>query len=216
MSLDLQNIPPAQKRLLAGVIAVAAIALVVFYAILPMNRKAAEENQKVRELNAKNDKSFYRIRNVQRLRAENCSLSEEVSAITNQFVVRPVLGSYPMERRIYEIVGDNGFHVVSCREIGAIETPILSPAELEKNKGKRAPKGKKAPTKPTHYFDRYKMEVRGEGRYGDVVRLIKTLEEENPYFAVVSLRIVSNPRNPERHDVTLTFEWPVDAAVETP
>lgn len=211
MSLELHNIPPAQKRLLAGLLAVAAIALVVFYVILPVNRKVAEINQKTREINARNDKAFSQIRNVSQLRAENRLIAEELSPLTNQFVVRPVLGSYPMERRIFEIVGENGFHVSSCREIGAVETPTLSPAELEKAKAKKPAKGKKAPSKPPRYFDRYQMEVHGDGGYADVVKLIKALEEENPFFAVVALRIVSNSRNPERHDVTLTLEWPVDA-----
>ena len=216
MSLDLHSIPPSQKRVLAGVAAVAAVAVVVMYVILPMNRKVAEANQKARDLNAQNDRSFLRIRNVPRLRAENRQLGDEVAAITNRFVMRPILGSYPMERHLFEIVGEDGFHVSSCREVGLVETPTLSPAELEKNKGKKPPKGKKGPPKPKRYLSRYKMEIQGEGRYADIVRLIKTLEEENPYFAVVSLRIVSNPRRPELHDVTLSLEWPVEAPDEAP
>lgn len=211
MSLELQNIPAGQKRLLAGVVAAAAIALVYFYGVSPMNRKATEANQKIHDLNAQNDKSYLQIRNVQRLRAENLGLSNEVFSVTNRYVARPVLGSYPMERRIYELVANGGFRVGSCRELGAVETPRLSPTEIEKAKGKKTPKGK-APPKPRHYFERYQMEVRGQGGYADVVRLVQALEDENPFFSVVSLRIVANARTPELHDVTFTFEWPVEAA----
>jgi hypothetical protein len=116
-----------------------------------------------------------------------------------------------MEQEIYALAGEVGFHVTGCVELGKTRTPDKPPSVATAPKGKSAPKGKAQPPPQQHRYDRFQMEIRGNGSYKSVMDLIHQLEERNPFFSVISLDIAAVSGKPESHNVSFKCEWPVDA-----
>ena len=203
-----------EKRILGGILVVGAVVVTYMFVTKPMNEKRATLDAQAAEINRASESALAKIRGIQSMRAEYASVSNEVFALTNRFVVRQVLGSYPMEQEIYALAGEVGFHVTGCTELGKTRTPDTVPGSAAK--GKPAAKGKatgkgKAPPPPAHRYDRFQMEVRGFGSYASVMRLIHRLEDRNPFFSVIDLSISAQGGKPKEHAVTFTCEWPVDA-----
>ena len=204
----------SEKRILGGVFVVGAVVLTYMFVTKPMNEKRASLDAQAAEINRASESALAKIRGIQSMRAEYASVSNVVFALTNRFVVRQVLGSYPMEQEIYALAGEVGFRVTGCVELGKTRTPDTAPGAAAKgkpaSKGKPAAKGK-APPPPAHRYDRFQMEVRGFGSYASVMRLIHRLEDRNPFFSVIDLSISAQGGKPEEHAVTFMCEWPVDA-----
>ncbi len=200
-----------EKRILGGIFIAGVVILTHMFVVKPMNEKRAKIDDEANEINKASESALAKIKSIQTMRAEYASLSNEVFALTNNYVVRKVLGSYPMEQEIYALAGEVGFHVSSCVELGKTRTPDKPPTAANAPKGKPSPKGKAQPPPPQHRYDRFQMEVRGTGGYKSVMDLIHRLEERNPFFSVISLDIAAVQGKPEAHNVTFKCEWPVDA-----
>ena len=192
----------SEKRILGGVFVVGAVVLTYMFVTKPMNEKRATLDAQAAEINRASESALAKIRGIQSMRAEYASVSNEVFALTNRFVVRQVLGSYPMEQEIYALAGEVGFRVTGCVELGKTRTPDTASGAAAKGK---------APPPPAHRYDRFQMEVRGFGSYASVMRLIHRLEDRNPFFSVIDLSISAQGGKPEEHAVTFMCEWPVDA-----
>ena len=200
-----------EKRILGGILVAGAVILTHMFVVKPMNEKRAAIDSEAAEINKASASARAKIRNIQTMRAEYSSLSNEVFALTNNFVVRQVLGSYPMEQEIYALASQVGFSVSGCVELGKTRTPDKPPTPAVPKGSKPAAKGKPQPPPPQHRYDRFQMEVRGTGSYKSVMDLIHQLEERNPFFSVISLDISAVPGKPESHNVSFKCEWPVDA-----
>ncbi len=201
----------SEKRILGCIFIAGAVILTHMFVVKPMNEKRAKIDEEANEINKASESALAKIKSIQTMRAEYSSLSNEVFALTNSYVVRKVLGSYPMEQEIYALAGEVGFHVSSCVELGKTRTPDKPPASAAAPKGKPAPKGKAQPPPPQHRYDRFQMEVRGTGGYKSVMNLIHRLEERNPFFSVIALDIDAVKGKPEAHNVVFKCEWPVVA-----
>ena len=199
-----------EKRILGGILLVGAAVLTHMFVVKPMNEKREKCDDETAKINQASESAMSKIRNIQSMRAEYAGVSNEVFSLTNSFVVRKVLGSYPMEQEIYALGGEVGFHVSGCVELGKTRTPDNPPAQGPAPKAKPGAKGKAAPP-PPHRYDRFQMEVRGSGSYHSVMRLIHRLEERNPFFSVISLDIAAVQGKPEAHNISFKCEWPVDA-----
>ncbi len=200
-----------EKRILGGILVAGAVILTHMFVVKPMNEQRAKVDAEANEINKASESALAKIKSIQTMRAEYASLSNEVFSLTNNYVVRKVLGSYPMEQEIYALAGEIGFNVSSCTELGKTRTPDKPPAGPNAPKGKPAPKGKAQPPPPQHRYDRFQMEVRGTGGYKSVMELIHKLEERNPFFSVITLDISAVNGKPEAHNVVFKCEWPVDA-----
>lgn len=66
------------------------------------------------------------------------------------------------------------------------------------------PKGKKH-----RIFKAYIADVSLTCNYADLLRLIETMERENPYISVASLTISAQPDIPEKHSIRMALMWPV-------
>ena len=201
----------SEKRVLGGILVVGAVVVTHMFVTKPMNEKRAAADAQAAEINRASENALAKIRGIQSMRAEYAAVSNDVFALTNSFVVRQVLGSYPMEQEIYAIAGKVGFKISGCVELGKTRTPDSAPSAAggPGKPAKPAAKGK-APL-PAHRYDRFEMEVRGAGSYASVMRLIHELEERNPFFSVTSLDISAQRGRPEAHEVSFKCEWPVDA-----
>ncbi len=199
----------SEKRILGGLVLVSAVALTHIFVVKPMNEKRAQTEAEAAEINRASESALAKIRGIQAMRAEYAAVSNEIFTLTNSFVVRQVLGSYPMEQEIYAIAEEVGFKVSGCVELGKTRTPD-KPQTAAAPKGRPIPKGK-APPPPLHRYDRFQMEVRGAGSYESTMNLIHELEERNPFFSVISLDISAVKGKPEAHSVNFKCEWPVAA-----
>lgn len=205
-----QMLKPSEKQILAAVIFVSVITVTYLFAIKPMNEKRAQIEKQTTEINNAGELALSKIRNMQNMRLEYAAISNDLFAVTNRYVVRPVLGSYPMEQDIYKFAEEAQFKVTGCLEIGRTLTPTEPPQVTPATSGKPKTAKKKAPPKALH-FDRFQMEVSGSGSYYSVIKLIHALEEQNPFFSVTSIDITANKRTPEVHNVVMKLEWPIDA-----
>ena len=200
-----------EKRILGGILVAGAVILTHMFVVKPMNEKRAQIDAETAEIRHANDSAKKSIGRFQSMLVEYAAVSNEVSAITNNYVVRQVLGSYPMEQEIYALAGQVGFSVSGCVELGKTRTPDKPPSAAAAPKGKPTPKGKPQTPLLQHRYDRFQMEVRGTGSYKSVMDLIHQLEERNPFFSVISLDISAVQGKPESHNVNFKCEWPVDA-----
>ena len=207
MSRERRILSRSQAGLLACLGAVLAMVLVAWLLIAPMRGRAIALQKEVDAGVARNDQALDRIRRISALEHEVAALESSLALETNQYVLRPVLGSYPVQRDLYRLAAETSFKIALIREVGAKETPtaIKAPA----GRGAARPAARTAKATPPSAFARYTVEVAGEGTYADVYALIERLEQENPYCAVTDLSIRGLPASPERHRVTLTLEWPV-------
>ena len=199
----------SEKRILGGIALAAVVILTYMFVVAPMNEKRARTDAETAEINKAYANALSKIRNIETMKAEFSALSNEIFIATNNYVVRKVLGSYPMEQNIYALADEVGFHVTGCVELPKVRTPDTPPIPASP-KGKSAKKGK-APPPQQHRYDRFEMEVRGTGSYQSLMNLIHLLEEQNPFFGVTSLDISAVPGKPESHNISFKCEWPVDA-----
>ena len=198
----------AQQRLLAGLAGLAAMVLVSLYVIRPMQARERQIRATLAERLKVNDLARVSIKNMPETEQRAARLAETLGAETNRYVLRPVLGSYPVQRDIYRLAAETGFSVSLVRELGKTPTPTGSRI----GKAPPAAPGKPPPAKaPPPVLARYLVEVSGEGSYACLVALLDLLEQENPYCGVNALTIRGMPNVPTRHRVTLQIEWPVAA-----
>ena len=201
----------SEKRILGAILVAAIVILTYMFVVKPMNEKRAKIDSEAEEINRASKNALAKIKSIQTMRTEYSSLSNEVFALTNNYVVHQVLGSYPMEQEIYALAAEVGFHVTGCVELGKTRTPDKPPSAATAPKGRPAPKGKAQPPPPQHRYDRFQMEIRGNGSYKSVMDLIHRLEERNPFFSVIALDISAVKDKPESHNVIFKCEWPVAA-----
>ena len=202
----------AQQRLLAGLSGLAVMVLVSLYVIRPMQARERQIRATLGKRLEGNDLARTRIRKMPEIEQHANRLAETLGAEPNRFVLRPVLGSFPVQRDIYRLAAETGFSVALVRELGKTPTPteIRSRAAAERSAPVAADKPPPSKTPPPA-LARYLVEVSGEGSYACLVALLERLEQENPYCGVNALAIRGLPNVPTRHRVTLTLEWPVVA-----
>lgn len=203
-----QSMPQKQKILLIALIAGGIIAAIYMFVLTPMYEDYAKYTKDAEAIIARTDSARKEISDVTKMNANFDSLSAYLDPITNNYVVREKLGSYPMERRINEIASPLNLKA-SCSAPRKEKTPVN---KVEAPKGRKASKNA-APPVPvtTPCFDRLVIDLDLEGSYFAVVKLMETLESENPFCGVKSFKITPNPSSPEKHKFSISLEWPVDA-----
>ena len=89
-----------EKRILGALLLAGAAVLTHLFVVKPMNEKRVQTDAEAGEINRASESALAKIRSIQAMRAEYAAISNEVFALTNSYVVRQVLGSYPMEQVI--------------------------------------------------------------------------------------------------------------------
>lgn len=226
MSLDFKSFSRSQQHLLLGLGSVVVMVLVAVFVIRPMRGRESLIRLAVEQRVADNGRALDSVRKIAELEQKTALLSETLATETNRFVLRPFLGSYPVQREIYRLASDTAFKIAVVREVGKRPTPTESksapakatavPSAPAKDaavpsapEGQPVVKDKEIRKKVASSFARYFVEVSGEGSFADLFALIERLELDNPYCGVNALVIRGLPSMPERHRVTLSLEWPV-------
>ena len=208
MKSRLTAISRAQLHIALGLTAVLVIALLFIFVIHPLRVREMAIRSQIKKQVEKNTLALGNVRRITELRQETARLKEALAVETNRFVLRPVLGSFPVQRDIYRMAADTAFRIAAMKEVGKKPTPTeLKPVAQAASKG-RPKSAIKSKLKPPA-FDRYVVEIIGDGSFFDVCTLIEILAEENPYCGVTDLTISGVSSSPERHRVTMVLEWPV-------
>ena len=216
MQMDIKALSRSQLGVLAAFGLVAVMLAVAILFIAPMRKRGAKMSGELDSLVRRNNEALENVKRVKELEQLSVVLAEKLSIETNKYLLRPVLGSYPVQRDIYRIAAAAGFRIGTVRMVGRTPEPQKETIVMKKGaaKGKvgdkKGAKGK-AGAKVEPHFARYNAIVEGEGSYASIVELIGMLEEENPYCGVTAFNISANPRNVERHIVKISLEWPVEA-----
>jgi hypothetical protein len=211
---SLRALPPAtRRRLILGGGTLAALIVVHCLVLRPVREECGRKRAALAGIATRNNAALRAIREMPQVEAEIARLRDELAAATNRFVLRPVLGSYPVQSDIYRLAAESGFKVARLRELGAEPTPRAPTPQKTRRPASRQPAEDAG---PPDAFARYRVEAGGEGSLAETTGLLRRLEEENPYCGVVALNIRAIPSAPERHRVALTLEWPVAADAEPP
>ena len=209
MSLEMQPMSEGQKKILFVLAFLIAIVLIHLFVVQPMREKTASVSAQARDLNAETDRRIRMVKKITPMRSEIASLKLAIQPITNQYVLYRELGSYPIQRNLYEYA-TNGLKIVRFNEIGRKR---IRDSVTEKIQSTSQRKSKNKQTLPSPFYDRYQVEVSLKGSYASLMQFLRTMEKDNPLFSVVSLDIIGNKSSPEVHDILMTLEWPVDAPV---
>ena len=211
----------AKKRLQRRLMIIGALSLGLFTTIrfgvldkIELRRSLRVQSE---ELELKFGVAKQTVAEAPRFAAEAEAYGTELRVITNRFVLRQVLGSYAVQTDIHRLADEGSFRVVGIREIGSQATPRPPTDTKASRKGAPKPtrraeeKGTANPEDIPPCFARYVVDVTGSGSFADVIDFVGRLERSNPYLGVLSLSIRGVAKSPERHQVSLKLEWPVDA-----
>ncbi len=186
--------------------------LVLVYLVLPLNTQRRKIEADLSARQRATDQALQAVRKLPETRQRCADLGQMLDGETNRYVLRPVLGSFPVQRDIYRLASETGFNVSLVREIGKTPTPATVATGDKRKAVPGKPAARKAETPAlAPWFARYLVEVTGDGSYAVILALIDRLEQENPFCGVTALTIRGLPNTVERHRATLTLEWPVAA-----
>lgn len=204
-----QTTPAAQKALLIILLTGGIAAVIYLFVLTPMYEDYEKYTKDANEIIARTDTARREISDVTKMNASFAALSTYLEPLTNKYVVREELGSYPMERRINEISMRLGLKITSCSIPRKEKTPVNKPAAA--NTKKKSGKNTVVPPQDVPCFDRLILDLEVEGGYYAVAELVKELEAENPFCGIRDLKITPNASTPEKHKVSISLEWPVNA-----
>ncbi len=127
---------------------------------------------------------------------------KDIRDISEKHILHPVLGNYLLQATdiIEAHAGDLGVSIEPVREVGISDIPLDS-----NNKDVE------------RLLKAYTVRVNLAASYLNSLRLVREIEENNPYACVTSLIIRPRPsEDVERHSVTIEVQWPVWADPEFP
>ncbi len=194
MKLPTNSRERAQALTLLGLGALAVLYAVVQLGIMPVLRSNREARVLLQNLREKTRKARIELATQHETRMQHDQITAEIEALSEQFVLKPVLGSYDLGARemIENAVKDTGFQVASLVETSFQEMP---------------PKKTQTP----YAFRGYGMQVRGTASYHDLILVLRRIETRNPFLTITELTISPQAEDPERHRVAFQVVWPVRA-----
>ncbi len=221
MKLDFSALSRSQIGVLAAFGLVIVVLTAAFLIIVPMRKRTAALREDYNQSLARNNQALENVRKVKHLEALFETLSSQLATETNLYLLRPVLGSYPVQRNIYRLAADTHLQVESVRELSLVTTPYEPPKDATPAPATRRRGAKPLPvtTAQPSLFARYTVELVGKGSLVAIAQLLERLENENPYCGVTALTISAASATPETHRLSATLEWPVAApstGVSTP
>jgi hypothetical protein len=180
----------------------AAIAAIVWFAILPALSAHADLASKSSELGARLEGIHRDAQRTQKLEEETAALAAEVSNRCGRLVLDPLVNSLS-EAASARLRPFAEKHRVSFLA-AAIELPQLPVADP----GAAAP----APPADARYFARQPVAFRASAAWWNLMDFLGDVAEAQPGATLTSLTVSQRPDSADAHDVSFTLEWPVEAA----
>lgn len=211
MNVEMQSLTDGQKKILIVLGLLIVLVVIHLFVVKPMKDQSAKVSAEAKQMNAEIDRRIGMVKKILPMKQEIAKLDAAICPITNQYVLYREFGNYPVQRKIYEYA-TNGLKIANFTELGRkrISDPVFDKVQ-GKSKGRSIKQAR-----PEVCYDRFQVEVALNGSYFQILNFIRTIEQENPLFSVVSLHIIGGSSNPEVHDARMVLEWPVDAPPPSP
>lgn len=191
------KLTPQDKRFLMQAAAAVVGGAAVIYAgvhliFRPLLTSRAADCRDLEVLQDRINEAETALRDEQTPRGEHRKLQADLEAATNNFVLRPVLGSLLMEvqNQLDPVAQRCQVQMDPCVERGRMEIP-----------GQKQDKGL--------FFERYVMDVSLKGSYAALRSFVDEIERMNPYVCVAEIAIQGRRETPSVHHARFTLEWAV-------
>ncbi len=188
-----------KERIQVFVLIGIGVALLLFTLIqllvVPFN--ASRQKWKViqGELEGKIGKANRELSYGRAVKAEYDVVSVEIDKIMASNVLRSILGSYlvGVTEMLESAAHGVGLNLNEIQEVGIRELPR---SKTDKTVG---------------VFKSYAVQLAGDGSFDQVRAFLDKIENDNPFLCVTEIRIVGRSDKPERHQLNVRVEWPIEA-----
>jgi hypothetical protein len=179
----------------------AAIAAIVWFAILPALSAHADLASKSSELGARLEAIHRDAQRTQKLEEEADALAAEVSNRCERLVLEPLVNS----------LSEAG--AARLRPLAAEHGVVFTVPAMEHEKLPIADPGAPPPSPPggARYFARQPVVFRATAGWWGLLDFLSAVAEEQPAATLVALSVAPRSDSPDSHDVSFTLEWPVES-----
>ncbi len=193
-----ENKDDRNKILLMIGIGVVAVCYVGYaFGISPLLKKKADYAKKITDLNDKLWRADMDLKKITPLTTENKKLISEIIDISEnkRYIIHPNLGNYLLvaSDAINQCANELGLTIDSITEI---------PNQKDINKDCDLANPESPHLKP------YTVSVNLKCGFYDLIKLLKLIEQSNPYLTVVRLGIVGQPDDVMKHNISIDLQWP--------
>ncbi|MFO7937624.1 MAG: hypothetical protein R6V06_08475 [Kiritimatiellia bacterium] len=195
-ALDLTS--PLQKAALIIGTAILINAAVLYFAVMPLNRRIEKTKRDTDNLIAENKRIRKVISSANEKKERVAQLDKEHRKMVKEGVLEPLLNSYAMKAKtiLAPYTKMSGLNIENVTELPPI--PLQQPHPMSGVTYSRQP-----------------IEFTTSGSYTQMTSIISYAEKHLPMTALSSLQIKAQNRDPEVHDITFCFEWPVKMETDT-
>lgn len=143
------------------------------------------------------------------LKKNSEQFANDIKVISDKYVLHPRLSSYvlPAKDFIMEQARKAKANVIDVKPIGIInlpDPPIEVSTEPEES-GKRRP----PPPRKQYAFKIFRARVIVDNGLHNMIRLIRTVEQANPFTCITEINITPDPKDPAKHDMYFDIDWPI-------
>ncbi|OGV62096.1 MAG: hypothetical protein A2498_07725 [Lentisphaerae bacterium RIFOXYC12_FULL_60_16] len=206
MKFKLPDDPQERNKMLAliGIFAVLILVGIGYGVITPYSSAKKTASIRLEQVRDELEKARKEINKRKFEIRRNLEALTRIEAINDTHMLKPILGNY--------LLAATAIVDRHCRATGVARA--AQPSEIGMSSPLPVvPTGRGAVSRSSQAYTA-RITLR-EGLAG-VIRLIRSIETENPYISIPSLTIQGNPGTPERHKVTIDLQWPVWMDDETP
>ena len=190
-----QNAKVQNKRnmLILAAVAMLGVAYGIWIGVCePLQRNRAEMRKQAEALEGELRVGRSQIRQIGDMKAELLSITEELQAVSDRYLLHPRLGNYLLQAResMSAYAKMAGVGSIQVDEIGLVDLP-------------------QPPKAVTYLLRGYGVRVGATCGYRELVEWIRVMETANPYLSVNRLEVAAQPSKPRRHAVQFEVQWPV-------
>lgn len=193
--MNLPTDPKKRMQVLVGigVGVLAVIVAVIYFGVMPTLAAKKAMQGEIQSLQDEIDSAQKKIDQMPKDREKNREVLTKTREITAKYFIRPVLTSYPL--RVNELIEPEvrklGLAMdASPRDMGVMDLP--EPPGVKK------------------MIRAYTSRISLQCGYNDLRKLVRQIEESNPYLSVLAISIAAGDpvKSPEAHAVSLELQWP--------
>ncbi len=179
-----------QKVILAGIVGLAVLYALKQFALTPLLESRGKLNDEFEAMKSKLMLANGAIKNEGETRRRLAETQAQLMKAQSDLLPSADNALSWATKTIYHAARSVGLDLESVSETETDRTNFTA-----KDQVKRA-------------FKPYAVRMSVECGYPQLIELIKSLEDANPYLCVTGIQIQCQPQTPERHQISIVVEWP--------
>jgi len=193
------KMPKGKERIQVIVLAVIILSGVVFagirFVLKPLQKSRRDTAKKIAKINDEIKQINRSLKTLPVLQQKNRETRTELIRLRQAYIPIPIYGTYEIGIR------------ERMRQYGKLAGLDLS----QNSEGPRGtlPKGARKQSAITGAFRTYNLRLSLSCSLAEVLRLLRTMQQDNPYLSVSAISITARDDNREKHSVGLTIWWPI-------